>query len=267
MSRSLKEFRAALNGLVHNPSALMAELGRRGGRAYEEEEEEEEVVAAPRRGRGRGRGRVAEVIDFEEAAAPRRGRGRGRSRGRGRGRAAAAPARPRRGEDVHELQETIRRLRREVRGERSAPSAAPGRAASAAREELTREQARIIGQSIGGMKTICPDAVERGLKVSFMDLLKHYISKDQASEIIATLNKKGVAMMHGGMALTHDQKRKAARIVTEMTGFRCEDLPAPAGARPAPSAPADADDWRGSMASDNPRRSRSRRNPYAAYFV
>ena len=98
---------------------------------------------------------------------------------------------------------------------------------------LTFAQARVIGNSVGGMRVVCPSHFQEA--TSFHKVLLGHVTHSQASEIIEAMVSAGVAVMHPGMKTTAAQKRKAAQILMSMSSFVC---------------PVDNDD----VALDNPRK-------------
>jgi len=101
-------------------------------------------------------------------------------------------------------------------------------------------QAKIIGQSIGGLVAYCPELAGKEGGSHQKALAAMGLTKGRASAVIDALNAAGVCRWHLGIKTTPDQQAQARAILTEVGGVSC----------PTPS--------RG-----NPWAMRAKRNPWA----
>lgn len=211
MSRSLAEFRAALNGIVNpargsSPMVYHSDdpaLGRQkranvpqwvkmgglGGQAGESE------FLAPE----------PDYSEYQPISARQR---------KAAMRSAALPSRAHQG-DIDD--EKLDRLVGQLIPTKNKPARRSSQQ-QASSEPLTYKQAQMIGRSVGGMKTVCPTATPGD---SFHAVLSRSVTKQQAEAIIAKMVKAGVAREHYGVQTSPAQQQQAAAILMKMSPFSC----------------------------------------------
>lgn len=276
MSRSLDEFRAALNGLIENPSALENRRRRRRGRSrpaqHVDVDYESPGVRAYRQRRGIG---VDVDVDSDSSGQdvdsdgssdddsdsdsdPRHvGSFRSGSTAMVRSRGVLSSS-----EDV--LQDNLdiddndnddsysysapaqpsRRPRRPRRSRKSqASAAAPTPAQRQSGGKLTYKQSRVIGLSVGGLQRLDPSGRSR----TYLDALKG-VTAAQASKVIEAMTSAGVLRAHPGVQTSAAQQARAIKLLERHTSFHMpqdnldvhHEAPArrPAARRPAAPRPA-----------------------------
>ncbi len=84
---------------------------------------------------------------------------------------------------------------------------------------ITFKQAKVIGMSVGNMKSYCPSV--EGLASHQEALQALGLGREQASAVIDALVKADVARFHRGMPWTAKSGAKAAQILSSVGGITC----------------------------------------------